>query len=806
ALFNPDNRDEVILATEVGCWSSADISVGFPNWVPSNTGLANTRVDMLQHRPSDNQVAAATHGRGLFTGYFNTPTTLNDAGISAIIEPNGDYCMEDVDLIVTLRNYGSVSLTSVDIIYDIDGGAPTTFNWTGTLLSGNSVDLTLASVTVPAGAHTFNVATQNPNGLADDDAANDAASSNFTTLDGTLITFTLLTDCWGEEVSWDIQDALSNVVFSQGPNFYGDQTTYVEQYCLAAGCYTFTIYDTFGDGMNGTGFGCPIDGDYDIYDDQGNLLVDMTAPGAAYGASASHPFCVPVAPLGTYYSVASGNASGAIWDTDPAGPGALATFDCTSDFIIQSGHVVNNDLGNFSLRDLTIQGGGTFDLAAGGNTMSVCGDLIVDGTFLPNDSRVSFVGTASQTLGGTTNVEYFDMQLDNSAGLMLTSDQRIVGALDLQNGTFDVNGQNWTFASYAGATGRFMKIQPAASFSGSATMQNYASGGTQGWRMMGMTTAGDLTQWDDDIPTTGFPNSQWPFFGFTSILSYDETLISPAHYDSGFVEPADISEAVLAGNARFAFFNGPVTLDNVGVPFTGPITTSPTWTNSATVPFNDGWNLVANSYQATIDWDAAAGWTKTNLDASIYAWDNDLQQWATYTSGGASVNGGSRYLAPHQGFWIKANAAAPQFSYNMDVIADQYVEYIRETEEFTPTMMKISIFGNDYSDETALVLADGASSGLDNQFDGLKLRSENPDVPTIFTLTEDDEEWVETSIHSRETLEAGTTIPMHIVAPFPGEYVISFDDYSAIDFGACLTVEDLITGDFTLVEPGLNLL
>src|SRR6185503_8403928 len=40
----------------------------------SSSGLANTRVEMLQIRSSDNLVAAATHGRGLFTSdVFMTP-------------------------------------------------------------------------------------------------------------------------------------------------------------------------------------------------------------------------------------------------------------------------------------------------------------------------------------------------------------------------------------------------------------------------------------------------------------------------------------------------------------------------------------------------------------------------------------------------------------------------------------------------------------------------------------------------------------------------------------------------------------
>lgn len=74
ALFNPNNRDEVILATEVGVWSTSNFSASSPSWTPSVSGLANVRVDMLQMRDSDLEVIAATHGRGLFSsnGFTNS--------------------------------------------------------------------------------------------------------------------------------------------------------------------------------------------------------------------------------------------------------------------------------------------------------------------------------------------------------------------------------------------------------------------------------------------------------------------------------------------------------------------------------------------------------------------------------------------------------------------------------------------------------------------------------------------------------------------------------------------------------------
>lgn len=68
-LYNPNNRTEVLLATEVGVWSTDDITVATPEWEPTSDGLANVRCDMLQYRESDQQVVVATFGRGLYTSY-----------------------------------------------------------------------------------------------------------------------------------------------------------------------------------------------------------------------------------------------------------------------------------------------------------------------------------------------------------------------------------------------------------------------------------------------------------------------------------------------------------------------------------------------------------------------------------------------------------------------------------------------------------------------------------------------------------------------------------------------------------------
>ena len=117
ALFNPKDRKEVIIATELGVWATNDITVSSPTWAASSQGLANTRVDMLQYRSSDSLILAATHGRGAFTGRFKVP--LSGAPVASFTASKDTICVGDS---VTYTSTSTNSPTSLS--WTILGGAP----------------------------------------------------------------------------------------------------------------------------------------------------------------------------------------------------------------------------------------------------------------------------------------------------------------------------------------------------------------------------------------------------------------------------------------------------------------------------------------------------------------------------------------------------------------------------------------------------------------------------------------------------------------------------------------------------------
>ena len=67
-------------------------------------------------------------------------------------------------------------------------------------------------------------------------------------LGGEDLTVIILTDNYPGETTWTVTDAAGTTVASGGP-YATAATEYVEQVCIDAGCYTFTISDSFGDGV-----------------------------------------------------------------------------------------------------------------------------------------------------------------------------------------------------------------------------------------------------------------------------------------------------------------------------------------------------------------------------------------------------------------------------------------------------------------------------------------------------------------------------------------------------------------------------
>lgn len=103
-----------------------------------------------------------------------------------------------------------------------------------------------------------------------------------TPCDDNEITVTINLDNYPAETTWDIRNGGGTVVASGGP-YAGAGTTVVSDECLIDGCYDFTIYDSYGDGIC-CGYG---NGSYEVTDG-----ATVLASGGEFGASETTNFCL----------------------------------------------------------------------------------------------------------------------------------------------------------------------------------------------------------------------------------------------------------------------------------------------------------------------------------------------------------------------------------------------------------------------------------------------------------------------------------------------------------------------------------
>ncbi len=147
-----------------------------------------------------------------------------------------------------------------------------------------------------------------------------------------------------------------------------------------------------------------------------------------------------------------------------------------------------------------------------------------------------------------------------------------------------------------------------------------------------------------------------------------------------------------------------------------------------------GFNFVGNPFTSTIDWDDTTGWTKTNLNDAIYVY-NDTS-FASYV-GGSSVNGGSRYIAMNQGFFVQVTndgSTTGALQATSDVcVAHSAVFRKSSRADFDYSLVRLEIVADGVTDETVVKLKDGATNGFDGSYDAYKMFSFNTNYPQIYS-------------------------------------------------------------------------
>ncbi|GAB3838289.1 hypothetical protein GCM10028821_39700 [Hymenobacter jeollabukensis] len=273
------------------------------------------------------------------------------------------------------------------------------------------------------------------------------------------------------------------------------------------------------------------------------------------------------------------------------------------------------------------------------------------------------VGTSAQTLGGstTTPIRFYDLLIQNSSGVTLGSAAGVTHVLTMTSGNLASAG---FLTLHSNASGTAMVVNPVGGglVTGRSTMERYISGPVSGYRhysspmQLGSAT---VSEFADDLPVFEL-NPAYNTVGntanpFPTFYQYDETRLSAAAnvFDRGWMVPT-ATDNLLPMRGYSAMTDPTTTVDISGVLQNGAVSI-PLSRGGQT---GAGWNLLGNPYPAPIDWDLVPG--AAGLDKAMYVYVPSGRYTGAYRSyvNGVGQNGGSKDLAAMQGFFVRATAAA----------------------------------------------------------------------------------------------------------------------------------------------------
>ncbi|MBT4360857.1 MAG: DUF2341 domain-containing protein [Candidatus Marinimicrobia bacterium] len=458
----------------------------------------------------------------------------------------------------------------------------------------------------------------------------------------------------------------------------------------------------------------------------------------------------------------------------------------------------NLQIGSMSIEsgaDVTISGGISFDITgdlsgqgeiigSSVDTLRVGGELSISSLSLDN---VEFNGSLSQRLSNRSSL--VNMTIDNPSGVLLVEDFTVTGTLTLTNGSLVV------------PTGRSLIANTKSITSGTIRGERGITGVT-GWRLLASPVASTYADLFSNFLTQGYTGSD-SATGSPSVLYYDETYTGTDN--QRWRKPANATDATVAGRGLFVYAFGdipgeaaysdplPTTLDVVGLEdegTAGAFDFGVTYTAAA----DTGWNLVGNPFMATIDWDDV-GWTKTNMDNVIYVWDHAANsgEGAYLTWNGTAGSLGSGLISPFQGFWVKANAAAPVLKVPKTSKVTGGVFYKRAQNQ---PLLNLLLENDTLLTNTFIEFNEFGSINKDDR-DAYYLMPPTQTYLELYTESYDHKLLTIQSHPSRfgRTLE----IPIYVngyvnSAPLSGSYKLSWPRMQDLHSEWTLTLEDLETG------------
>ncbi len=401
-------------------------------------------------------------------------------------------------------------------------------------------------------------------------------------------------------------------------------------------------------------------------------------------------------------------------------------------------------------------------VVVGTGYVGIFGNLTNNGSYTDQGGTLVLTGN-TQNLTGTNGATLNNLNVSSgSTSTLSTAGQTVKGVLTC-DGTLNAGG-NLTLLSTADQTA-LVSGAGAGTINGNVTMQRYLASGFGYKYFSSPFQAATVSEFADDMNLGA---------AFPTFYSYNENRDTTwwITYTTG----TNLLVPMLGYAVNFGPSADPKTADVTGAVSNG--------TMSLTLYNHDknhtkGFTLVGNPYPSPVDWDAATGWTKTNIDNAVYYFnagsaDQYVGSYSTYINGVSSDGIANNIIPAMQGFFVHVtNGTFPVtgtlgFSNQVRINTLNPVFHKNGLLDYRPLIRISAGFeGAENRLDPLVVLFDGEASPLFNERqDAVKLMNTDPEIPSFYTLSNDNIRYAIKSLP--EPADSLTVIPLGITTQQQG--------------------------------------
>ncbi|MFZ4547081.1 MAG: T9SS type A sorting domain-containing protein [Bacteroidales bacterium] len=186
----------------------------------------------------------------------------------------------------------------------------------------------------------------------------------------------------------------------------------------------------------------------------------------------------------------------------------------------------------------------------------------------------------------------------------------------------------------------------------------------------------------------------------------------------------------------------------------------------------NGLNLTGNPYPCYVDWENNDNnaWQRNSIASAIYYPDpSGSGNFSVYLPGGdnaLSLNNGNRYIAPMQGFFVKAGKQG-----SLTVNQNSRVRGMKDSRQgINNNSIKFRVNdSNGLSDEAAFRVMDYSTFSFDAEFDAIKLKGDAGSPNLYFGSAGD----IEYAINTVPELNSSLSFPLNLTCTNAGTYTVS---------------------------------